>query len=173
MRPAVHIQCRALGIPGITRSHPVPSFLWSLVENFSGRVKTLFCRNTEQIQEAKSHLCGQRFLLVNPEVVGRVTNCCHLLLVHFQAPKLQQTKFTAASRNCKSFRSLGKREETTCYIYPKSRQALLRPRALVPLLWLLAFSTLAFLPCNRCTVSDLNVWPWESQLSFLMLFSKE
>lgn len=50
----------------------------------------------------------------------------------------------------------GKREKTKCYIYPKSRKALIRLRAPVPVLWLLAFSTLAFLPCNCHSVSNLN-----------------
>lgn len=98
-----------LDIPGITRSCPVPSFLWSLVENLFRRVRALFCRNTEQIQEAKSHLCGQKLLSVNPEEAGSVTNCCHLLLVHFQSLKLQQTKFSTASRNCRSSLSLGEK----------------------------------------------------------------
>lgn len=98
-----------LGIPGISRSCLVPSFLWSPVENLFRRVKSLFCRNTEQIQEARSHLCGQKLFPVNPEETGSMTNCCHLLLVHFQPPKLQQTKFLAASRNCRSSLSLGEK----------------------------------------------------------------
>lgn len=172
MRPTEHTQCRALHTPGITRSRPVPIFLWSLVEKLPRRAKTLFCRSAEPIQEAKKHIYVARescFWMQNRlEEWQTAATCCRFICSHqiSSKPNSQQPAETANH-------SSGKRGETTGSIYAKSRQSLLRPRALVPLLWLLAVSTLAFLPCNCHSVSDLTVWPWESQLSFLMLFSKQ